>query len=414
METAATANKHASSSDHLRHRQTVEGKKHGERSGQVADTTMFGTSGKKQSSKSSVPDTSTDSAAASGKKSSSESPSGKTTSSGKKGEYSLKGKKGDPAPAEPSGKASMGKKTSNDPPSEASSSSTSPDAPSSGKSGNSSTSSVASSSGKSGKKGKKAPAPEPEECCEPPTDIELSAALQEALQEDPNAVPSVSNVGNIVELSPVDCSAEVTTFHGVVTIEHEASQIKSNELHLLAEAFIDSYNQANSLNVDICDPSFRAVTDCTVHEPYVPPAGKTGKSGKSGKSGNRRYLEGKSGKYAPAPTPPSSSTVILEYYYTATCHGCEEGSKIFESTTAGRSLEKYGAASRKRSPVFAGDHRQLAEIVQAKCFCPPVPPAESRGPNTSEFFDIFADLFDFLRVDGDINYIETVGAVSEH
>mmetsp|Transcript_10289 Transcript_10289/g.14540 ORF Transcript_10289/g.14540 Transcript_10289/m.14540 type:complete len:630 (+) Transcript_10289:227-2116(+) len=402
---AGASSDHHQRQEERHHRQLTSRQ---ERSGQVADKTMLGKSGKKSGKGAEEENTMM------GKKVSGDGKNGKNGSmeeeeskgSGKKGSNVSNGQmnSGKKGTSPSTGDSIKGKKGS----SPATGGSMDGENTSSGSSSSSYSSAPVPSgkSGKSGKGGKGKTAPVPQECCIQPSEADLSNALDEAVQSE-NGLSSISAVNDVTELSEVDCDDEITTLHGVVTIEHTASRLKSNELHLLAETFIEAYNQVNSLSKDVCDMSFRTVTECYIEEPDIP-EGKTGKSGKSGNDGRRYLSTGKTGK------APTSDIVYLNYYYKATCRGCQEGSKIFEPSSSGRSLEHYGASNGRRNRLFAGDHRLLSDIVQARCFCPPVPPAESRGPFTSEFVDIFTELFEFLRVEGDINYITSVGAVMEH
>jgi len=116
---------------------------------------------------------------------------------------------------------------------------------------------------------------------------------------------------DIFEQEAVPCTDEPTDFETIVNVAFEGdpnSEPSSAELKALTSSFVESYNAANALNGEVCDPFFRVANEAEVIGVGEMSAGRT------------RSLQ--QGHYK-------------KFKVQGSCHGCPKNTEIYGGDIAG-------------------------------------------------------------------------------
>ena len=241
-----------------------------------------------------------------------------------------------------------------------------------------------------------------ESCVGFPTIEEFLALYNDTimdLRSEGSLVNVVSLDGTIVEQEPVECpSDDLTEFESVVYVTFNTTAEPSDaELGALARSFVESYNQANALNGETCDLSFRVVENAVVS--MAADEFANGQNRKLGNGANYLYRIITSGK----------------------CRGCKPRDPLTCDGCSGRRALQSGTPAQKERPEWIlGDAGLLhgsrglqntATFVN-ECYCPIGEP-EERLPSSEELQNVYDDNVQFLVDEGVLTSVSSVESIVE-
>ena len=220
------------------------------------------------------------------------------------------------------------------------------------------------------------------------------------LQGEGNLMNIVSVTKNLTEQEPVNCTSEVTEFKTTTEVTFKGDpniEPSDTELESLATSFVDSYNSANTLNGDLCDPVFRVAVDAELIDTY---------------SGSRhhRKLE-------------STGTYTYPIHIHGTCRGCQQNTRLFGGSVSGRRAlcsnmntehPEWILQAARQVHFFHSNSRELqvSNTTSDDCYGPVGNP-EIRPPTQEEFEEVYNEDIKFLRADEKVTSIQVVEDVVE-
>jgi hypothetical protein len=212
----------------------------------------------------------------------------------------------------------------------------------------------------------------------------LFRALNAVTGGDTTWESSEASPGNVpVTLSPVtdtvtiDCPSDSASFESDVVVGFAGYLDNATEDQLLAleQAFLESYNSANTLSTGICDLSFRVVTNVTIV---------------ADGSLSRRLQQ--------KVTTNSTKFVAFKFRFrvTGSCRGCAKSTNLFND------------ALRRTLLVAEDSSPRLLQITSTPdgCVCPIN--AAVRGPTVDEFSAIFNRTIFALQEAGTVTFIQSI------
>jgi hypothetical protein len=234
-----------------------------------------------------------------------------------------------------------------------------------------------------------------ESCVGCPTIEEFVTNYKDAiasLQADGRLVNVVILDGNIVEQEPVECpSDDLTEFESILFVSLNTTAEPSDaEVAALECSFVESYNQANALNGETCDLSFRVVDYAVISV--------TGDG--FGNEGNRRLKNS-------ALTSGGS------------CRGCEPKHRITGGDISARRRALHsGIPLREHSEwrldntglLYGSRGLQNTATDVNQCYCPIGEP-EKGLPSIEELLTIYDNNVQFLVDDGVLTSITSVDSI---
>jgi hypothetical protein len=205
----------------------------------------------------------------------------------------------------------------------------------------------------------------------------------------------VSLDGTIVEQEPVECpSDKLTDFESVVDVTFNLTAEPSDvELEALGRSFVESYNQANALNGETCDLTFRVVESAV--------ASKADNA--TVNSQNRELGNG----------------AVYKLIFDGKCRNCKPKSKSTCDDCSGRRALHSGNAiqNNARPEWMLGDaglpyrNRGLQDTA-IQCYCPIGEP-EERLPSIEELLAAYDDNVQFLANEGTLTSVSSVVDIVE-
>jgi hypothetical protein len=175
----------------------------------------------------------------------------------------------------------------------------------------------------------------------------------------------------------IDCPSDSASFESDVVVGFAGYLDNATEDQLLAleQAFLESYNSANALSTEICDLSFRVVTNVTIV---------------ADGSLSRRLQQ------QVATNRTKIVTFKFRFRVTGSCRGCAKSTNLFND------------ALRRTLVVAEESLPRLIQITSTPdgCVCPVN--AAVRGPTVSEFSAIFSRSISALQEAGTLTFIQNI------
>ena len=230
--------------------------------------------------------------------------------------------------------------------------------------------------------------------CIPPRQTRFVLLLNIALQQQ-KEVGIISNaiqqIMNVTELEPMNSlSANTTTWEATIIVEVVANVLTfcANALATAAQEMVLSYNKANTMNPNLCDPTSRVATNAVIQllSDY---------NGRPIKGSNRRLFQGPDGltlrsqtqsslnvsdapSQAPSPQAGGKTLFSMAVTMTGNCVGCPSNAILFDISSDRRIISLFDDSDEKGSD----QSRNLLQLSNG-LYCPAG--VASRGPTQQEF-----------------------------
>ena len=212
-----------------------------------------------------------------------------------------------------------------------------------------------------------------------PTSAIFTAAYERNVKSMNHTEPLhfVENILEVVELEEVKCVAELSQFESYIVLEFygDVNNSTADQLAVLKQAFLESYNTANSLDTTTCDLQFRVVNEVDIA---------------INGTASRRLIAN--------PLSQNSTYARFTFRFTlrGTCRGCKRDSNLFQDAVR----RKLSSPSENKLPRF------LQNVSNNDCLCPVN--AELRAPTVEEFTSIFTSELAVLQDDDTLTFIEGI------
>ena len=187
----------------------------------------------------------------------------------------------------------------------------------------------------------------------------------------------VDNILEVVELEEVECTSQLSYFESYIVLEFfgDFDNATADQLAVLKQAFLESYNAANVLDTATCDLQFRVVNEVDIN---------------INGTASRRLLANPSGQNS------TSTQFNFRFTMRGTCRGCEMGANLFQNSDR----RKLSSPSKNTLPRF------LQNVSKDDCLCPVN--AEIRVPTIEEFSSIFTSELAVLQKSDTLTFIEGI------
>jgi hypothetical protein len=195
---------------------------------------------------------------------------------------------------------------------------------------------------------------------------------------------SSEGIDDFLQVSPTSFNETCTqtetrdTFNGVFNLSISSDRMEllvgsEVEQELFAQGILESYNQANALNGEICDPLFRVLEDVVELQLDLNPNNRQLSAQRQETSAETRELQGNASA-APSSAPTDDVRVFTDILLAVSgrCLGCPKDSFLFNQVTDFNQLTS-GARRIKKD-------QELDPLLY--CLC--ADGAESRGPTEDE------------------------------